>query len=708
MIHLDGVSVPQRDEPFPGKYKPYDHQVASADLIRSHGPFFAVNESPTGSGKTNAWLLPTLDERIDTIAVYPTNALVEEQAASAAETIEKRFSGKIDTIVATGPNVAKWCDEANVPINNKGRAIVRKLRQSSRDGNFDSTILFTNPDTLTIARKDMYSYPGVSNRFDQFEMIVFDEFHLADVKQRDSLLFLTDEMYYRDPTRSNTDRFYFLSATPETEDDPGRPLIERLSEDVVTEDADASVHRISADSRPSSEVANQSGWREVMPAVRLNLSIGKTFRTADRLLSDERIDEFLEFCEAGRTIVMLDGVHEVDRIYDALSNRIDCQVERITGFNRGDVQRKLDEFDVLVSNSAVEVGLDVQPEQVLFSAHDAPTLIQRLGRLREKDDRTLDAWCFVPDPIHARLNAAFEETSPNEPVARYSFERAVRDSFGKRCDLSSFSRRWGELEAYHYVKNRTEKAPSDRKEQVLNEGCNRIDRHYYRPYGRSFEPADLERLRKDWDNRDVLEEMQSYRGRGLQVMVRDHDADEMKLYDLFYLLRWGDVRFLSGSTFLERLSEDEADFYARNRSYAVGFCEFFGRVEAAEDAEYGGRSVSLKGFNRGLYVMVNESNETREPRVLDGLGVRVDENDAPPVRGDISVLNDSMKEAERLCYAFPGTPSRNESVYGLDEFMFIYPFDNESSIALGTTALYMHCLVQDATESDREGRDWSW
>ena len=66
-----------------------------------------------------------------------------------------------------------------------------------------------------------------------------------------------------------------------------------------------------------------------------------------------------------------------------------------------------------------------------------------------------------------------------------------------------------------------------------------------------------------------------------------------------------------------------------------------------------------------------------------------------------------MKDEERLCYAFRGNPSQNESVYGLDEFMFIYPFDG-NSIALGTTALYMHCLVQDAIESGREERDWSW
>jgi len=64
-----------------------------------------------------------------------------------------------------------------------------------------------------------------------------------------------------------------------------------------------------------------------------------------------------------------------------------------------------------------------------------------------------------------------------------------------------------------------------------------------------------------------------------------------------------------------------------------------------------------------------------------------------------------MTDAERLCYVLPGHPSANQTVYGLDDFFFLYSL-GEDSIALGTTALYMHCLVQDRIESAE--REWEW
>jgi CRISPR-associated endonuclease/helicase Cas3 len=347
VIHLDGVSVPRRNRPYLGGLSPYDHQAESEALISSGEPFFAINESPTGSGKYLSWLKPVLDERIDTIAVYPTNALVQEQVVTAKRIIKEYYDEKIGRVVATGPNVAEWCHKGNVPVD-KGRALAREVENSLQSHRTESTVLFTNPDTLTLVRKNMYRHRGMSNRFDHFQMVVFDEFHLADVKQRDSLLFLSDEMYYMDSARSNTDRFYFLSATPEGEDDPGRTVFERLRGDVLTDETDANVHRIAADARPMSAVSSKPDWSPVMPPVRLRLSEGQTFRTSERLLTDEAVERLVEFCENGRTVIMLDGVHEVDRVFTALSEKIDRRVERITGFNRGDVQKKLDTFDVLV------------------------------------------------------------------------------------------------------------------------------------------------------------------------------------------------------------------------------------------------------------------------------------------------------------------------------------------------------------------------
>lgn len=404
---------------------------------------------------------------------------------------------------------------------------------------------------------------------------------------------------------------------------------------------------------------------------------------------------------------MLDGVHEVDRVYEELTDRLHKTVKRITGFNRGDVEEKLAEFDVLVSNSAVEVGLDFQPERLVFSAHNASTLIQRLGRLREHDDRQepFEAWCYVPGPVRARIEAKLSDSESTNRIARSEFERAVRDGFHDECDLSSFSRRWGELEAYQHVIERRNDVPSDLQAEVMDEGLDRIERHYYDPYDREFREDDLKRLHK-WTDYDVIEELKPYRGSGLQVMVRDHVAEgQMKLYDMFYLLRWGRVEFKPERQFQYDLDDQQRQYYSAYSQYVVGFCEYYGKIPTDSNGdEFPGRSVSLHAESPALWVMKSESDAQRTPEVVSGITAHVDAGSAPPARG-VDHLRDEMSETERLCYVVPGNPSTVEATYGLDEFFFLYPL-GEDSLALGTNALYMHCLVQDRIESQE--RDWGW
>ena len=102
--------------------------------------------------------------------------------------------------------------------------------------------------------------------------------------------------------------------------------------------------------------------------------------------------------------------------------------------------------------------------------------------------------------------------------------------------------------------------------------------------------------------------------------------------------------------------------------------------------------------------MKNESDIQRTPEVVSGITAQVEADNAPPAR-NVDYLRDEMSDAKRLCYVVPGHPSTVEATYGLDEFFFLYPL-GEDSIALGTNALYMHCLVQDRIESKE--RDWGW
>lgn len=696
MIRFDGVSVPQTERSYLD-HRAYDHQAEAEDLLTSSEEFFALNASPTGSGKTFSWLKPSLEAGIDTIAIFPTNALITDQVDAARELKREHFTDDVEIVEATSETVAEWREFGCGKRVSKGKALRRRISQALDQNRV--TVLCTNPDILTLIRRNMYNHHRLKQHSERFGMLVADEFHLADVKQRDTLLFLIDEMYSAPSSFVNTNRFYLLSATLEG-DGNSRSLKQRIREDIRAEPAE-----LTADARPSSTVS-ESGWRRVMPPLNLELRTAPTFGTADEILSEATCEEFISFCADGQTVVMLDGVDEVDRVYDVLDERLDQTVRRITGFNRENVPEKIESFDVLVSNSAVEVGLDFQPEQLVFSAHDDSTLIQRLGRLRDRDDGSnYRAWCYVPDSVHARLEKGLKDQE--QPIPRRTFERVAAEAFMDGCDYSSYSWRWADLEAYHHVKNRVEVTPSDQADQIYNDGVERIRRHFYEPYGRSLDKSDLERLEKGLDYR-LLDRLQSYRGDGLQVMVRDHVADEMKLYDIFHLLRWGRVRFRSRRSFRERLTDDERRFYDGYASYAVGFCDYYGKFDTnrVDDGDYAGRGVRLHDGGGYLNEVKKASNAQREPVVTDGLQVDVDPNGAPPADG-ISELNDEMFDCERLCYVLPGNPRSNQAVYDFDDFFFVYPMD-DASITLGTTALYAHCIVQDRVEAEAKERDWKW
>lgn len=693
MIKLDGVSVPKTNREYLN-FRPYDHQAAMEELFQSEDSFFVINASPTGSGKTYSWLKPALDHGIDTIAVYPTNALIADQVRTAKELIEEYYdSDRVGVVKVTGSTIAQWQSEANTRID-KGKALRRKVDQKLTTKR--TTVLFTNPDYLTIVRKQLFRHRAVSNHFDRFEMVVFDEFHLADVKQRASLLFLVDEMNELPATQSNTTRFCFLSATPEDDEGTSRSLSRCLQDSVRVEP-----HRLTADARSTSSVSGNN-WKEVMPAIDLRLREASTFDTGEKLLEEESFEEFVEFCKNRRTVVMLDGVHEVDQVYEALDDRVDVTVERVTGFDRGDVDKKIKDFDILVSNSAVEVGLDFQPDRLVFSAHNASALVQRLGRLRAKKDysKTHQAWCYIPPSVKLRIESGVTEDASTR-LPRNVFEQVVGDAYAAECDLSSFTWRWADLEAYHHVQQRAADTPSD-NQKILNKGLERIERHFYEPFGRTLDKGNLKRLH-EWTRYDLLDELRSYRGSSLQVMVRDHNSNTIKLYDMFYLLRYGDVEFRSRRAFRESLDQAERRVYDSKASYAIGFCDYYGKVETGT-GEYPGRSVKLSDERGALHAMKKASDRAREPHVVDGISVRIDPDGVPPIPG-LDHLKNEMSKAKRLCYVLPGNPSANKLVYNLDEFFFLYAID-DASLALGTDALYLHCIVQDRL--DAEEREWGW
>ena len=698
-LSLDGVALRQHEEPHLFDYEPYAHQLALHELVRRDEEFVAVNDSPTGGGKTSSWLAPTLSKQIDTNAIYPTNALVVDQTEQVNEASDA-VDHEVSVLTVTSEKLADKRSEFGVQSN--GEAIHRWYRAEKRKGN--QVILLTNPDIFVMMCRDLYR--NASRAYKRFPFIVVDEFHRAGQKEQNTLRYLLDELYERPQRQHELDKIVFLSATPDEQQ-------ERRFEHGMT----APYHRLTetdTTERTSFFESSPDGWRAVMPPVELDVRTAPTFGTADRLLNDD-LDDLISFCrdqsdsdaDRDRVAIILDGIHEVQRVFEQLNDELDRQVERIDGFHSKNKAEKLRSFDVLVSNSAVEVGIDFNIDRLLFAGHNHASFLQRLGRLRTKTN-TCRARCYVPRQIAHDLSA-----HEDEQLTRSELDVILDETYPEPRRPTSFDWRYSAPEELQHIDNRLRDASSEQQDDIVIAGQSRIQRHFLDGTNVRLDSDDIQRAKESIDWR-VLDKLQWYRGDSVQALVYDQTEDTVRTYDLFYLLRYGDVEFVTEREFKRIVPAEYEEQVSRTARYVDGFCLYSGTIQTTEEGW--GRSVAFTGPRLSGWLNNGSGDTSRVPKVIDGVKLSVDPNGESQNRiQSLSTLNDRLRSRRErtpgnggglLCYPVSTKPTVTKERYNLDEFFFLYPVALQgrtaASLALGTDALYLHCHVM---EEDNDSTD---
>lgn len=699
-LSLSGVELQRHDDPeYPvedPRFEPYAHQQDLRDLFQSSDEFLAVNDSPTGGGKTMSWLAPVVERGEDALAVYPTNALIHDQYNQLTNELAENFPerGSDTTVLAITADTLRTRYAAEYPDANTNGERLRALLRTYVYQREDPVLVLTNPDILVMMRRHIYGRrgdPGSRVRqLNEFETVVVDEFHRAGRKEQNTLLFLLDEMYDLPKYQCALSKIILLSATPTTH-------LEHRFEKAMS----ASYHRMTSERETIEEQPFDNGptdgWGAVMPPVDLDIRSASTFDTASELLNEDWEDTESFARQPGQTVFILDGIHEVDTVFTRLSNALSDQtVVRIDGFHRGDLEEKLDGFDVLVSNSAVEVGIDFSVDRLVFSAPDRASFVQRLGRLRTESDPQ-SARCYVSSEVAASVS----EIRHDGRVPRTQLIETLEDAYNDPREFESFDWRYSAAEAYHHIEQRARDANSERSEEIREDGWERILQHFGGgdpPLTRSDVGAHVDVI-----NTAVERTLQWYRGGSLQALVYDRTPgtdDPIKTYDLFYLLRHGDVEFFSRAEF-DKIVPDKYDGDVSHlASYVTGYCTYDGTIETNDDGY--GRSVRLEAIAE-IYGWLRAANgadaETRKPRELDGIGIDVDPDGADRITS-IELLRDEMREdLNVLCYAVEKHPRQVKNQYSLGKFLFLYPLtvgDEQWCAALGIDALYLHCAVQES------------
>lgn len=703
-VPLSGVALRTHEQPYPASaINPYEHQRALRALFQDEKEFVAVNDSPTGGGKTMSWLAPTVESGEHAIAVYPTNALIADQKRAIDEELEKHFPERetdIEVVHVTSEMLRTRYADQYRPDSNADilRAILRdKLWQN------EQVVLLTNPDILVMMYRNLYrggfGYQSTGDEIrevNEFATVVVDEFHRASRKEQNTLLFLLDEMCDKEEAICELSKLVFLSATPEAR-------LERRFSKAMS----APYHRVTESDRrerTAFDVSPPEGWRSVMPPVELDVRNASTFGTAERLLGDDWEDTQSFCAREGKTVVILDGIHEVEVVTRRLRAEFpDQQIERIDGFHGSEKRDKLERFDVLVSNSAVEVGIDFEVKRLVFSGHNRASFLQRLGRIRGRIEDGADSRavrCYVPDTVSKRVHELVEERDGR--VSRDELTLWLNDAYVDPRKPDTFDWRYSAAEALAHVHRQAGKHVESEQKPIVEQGEERIERHF----GRPEENIGLKEIKQfaGTVSQDVAAELQRYRGESLDVLVYDVSPDsenELKSYDPFYLLRYGNVEFLSETEFLQEIPPSLHDEVASKADYVVGFCVYRGTIPVTEEGY--GRSVSFKATGEiNAWFSREGERRTRKPKKAS-LSIDVERTtDGQSRVKSIEMLRTKMERKENaiLCYPLKQNSRAVKRQYDLGNFFFLYGLaipsaDGMGCIALGTDALYLHCLVQE-------------
>jgi len=703
VMDLDGLRLMQMEQNYLKDFenlrdfKAFEHQIESEHLIKADGSLFLFNHSPTGSGKTISWLKAALDNKMKVIAVYPTNALVIDQKKQVDNAI-KRFGydpRDFHVQAITSDLLVKekelYPDEIGL---RKGQLLNRIIRKGRGRG----LILLTNPDILTLALKDAYYEHNIREAIRSVDMIVVDEFHLASVKQSDMLLFMMHEI--STDKRSHLNKFVFLSATP------NQQIVERAKK--------VGLNAIVFDDK--STPLSCSEGRPVLPKLKLEIRSGAIYRTYELIKED--LNYFVNLCSrpitkdrSAKTVFILDGIFEVEEIFQVLSDALSGQkmkIERVDGLHPATPER-LKDFDVLISNSSVEVGIDFNVDRLVFSGYSKSKLLQRIGRLRNKpEDEICEAICFVPNVLYDHLKELSVKAG-NLTLTRKELVEQSEKVMESGLDLTSYSRRYSPMEAYLYLKARIKgnTGCDDSRDEYPEKGMPKSIRRG--EWIRTLKLIEMHFLEQQLDGRtceDLRNEspqmkdgLLSYRGSHFQALMFDITDNQLKLYDLMYLLRRGKVEFMPAQRFALRLREtcgenydiDMKPRYESMKKFAAGFCWYHGTLGDET------RKVLFKGEGAHYKkIMLNAADHARKPRVVDGFKVETE-----PTIPSLSYLNDTLTEYKIFARLIDQSGSYLKAKFNLGDFFYLYPYSGMRSVAFGHDALYIDCLIRDEHERRR-------
>lgn len=324
----------------------------------------AVLRAPTGAGKTE-----TFHELIDThemtLLVYPTNALLRQQ--------HERFES--DGVAAAKLN--------STTLEGHGHERTEALLEFVNKYAADHEVVLTNPDILQAAMQDMYRGNKAMRFFNQFDAIVYDEFHFYNALAASGLLLQTKIIV----ERHAAPKVLLASATP-NEDFVGF-LRERVGIDV--DEIDAEYAEDGDQFRRAVEVVRHEPRRLFAQREEIAASL------QDELAS-------VGTYEDPHVVLIFNSAKDSNDFHAFLNESYPSvfeHTEKDNGFDTNDDTADLDEeeFYILNTTSKGEVGLDYDITTLYMeNPGESGAFLQRFGRAGRASEATVHIYGLGQGP----------------------------------------------------------------------------------------------------------------------------------------------------------------------------------------------------------------------------------------------------------------------------------------------------------------------
>jgi CRISPR-associated endonuclease/helicase Cas3 len=681
---IDELSIPRYDdEPLIGDHLPFKHQIIARDTIRNFEEFFLFITSPTGSGKTDAWAVPALKENDlgVVIALYPTNALAEDQYRSLKNLRDSLKSNKqIEFVTAETLGLMKDKRSYRMTKGEILRGIV--IAMAHKGGG----IIVTNPDIFIYALKGYYFDEYLNSVFKGLiNTVVFDEFHLYDMRQSDIILFILHDIISAEGTEMR--KFVFLSATP-------NETIESKIKNVLGGTL-VDTEKSTIDSKIIDEMP-------IMPMVELEFRHAPRFMAGEMLLAD--LDWLQEFKGNNRMAIIFDSAHEVTLISDELRKETCWNVCERSGLRRDSMANS---FDVLVGNKAVEVGIDFKGDsaiqRLVFSGHNVSEFLQRFGRLRNPIQGVqYKSICFAPSGV-------VDHFKNFERLSRQQLEENLRKTMNDPKIEGNFRWRYGYLEAYEYIyKNAygigvdeaksmrnehkyaplTGGLPSDKRDNYFSSGLELIREHYFADVAMDSKKildsvGYLEKSTKS-ELLELMDELSSFRGNGIDIAYFDPVNNKFSTYNVFFLMRWANMDVFSKKQFIKMVPEEHHKKIEEVSKRVFGYAIINNLIAKPRHVSFVGRNPE----------QMDLPEEERRPGKIYGILPIVKNYSDPNDHLDISRIVNNIKSAGLFCRYLSNTGNVSKKLYDIDDYIFLTDF-KDGSLAIGLDAIYVDCVIHE-------------